>query len=68
MPLDAWMDTSWLDEYERLSADEAIALAQRQERLFRVIRPDDPTTADLNKQRLNIALRDDGSLAGFRAG
>jgi hypothetical protein len=62
------MDTTWLDEYQGLSADQAIELAQRQERLYRVLRPDDPTTADLCKQRLNILLRDDGSLIGVRAG
>jgi hypothetical protein len=62
------MDTSWLEEHQGLSAANALALAQRQERLYRVIRPDDPMTADLSNQRLNILLRDDGSLVGFRAG
>jgi hypothetical protein len=67
MPVDPWIDTTWLDEYQRLSADQAIELAQRQERLYRVIRPNDPITADLNKQRLNVMLSDDGSLIGFTA-
>jgi hypothetical protein len=68
MLLDPWMDTTWLDDYQGLSADQAIELAQRQKRMYRVIRPDDPITTDLSKQRLNIVLREDGSLIGFRAG
>jgi hypothetical protein len=62
-----WIDTTWLDDYGALSAEEAVALAHQQERSFRVLRPDDPITADFNPQRLNINLGDDGSLIGFTA-
>jgi hypothetical protein len=67
MSPDLWIDTTWLDDYGPLSAEEAIALAHQQERSFRVIRPDDLITADFNPQRLNVMLGDDGSLIGFTA-
>jgi Peptidase inhibitor I78 family len=61
------MDTTWLDDYRSLSAEEAKALAHQQGRSVRVLRPDDPITADFSAQRLNIMLADDGSLIGFKA-
>jgi hypothetical protein len=67
VPPEPWLDTSWLDEYRGLFAEESMALAQQQQRPFRVIRPDSAITADLNKQRLNIILGDDDSLIRFEA-
>jgi hypothetical protein len=63
-----WLDTSWLEGYRGASADEAVALAQQQQRQFRIVRPDSAITTDLNKQRLNIVVDDGGSLIGFEAG
>jgi hypothetical protein len=67
VPPDAWEDTSWLDDYQDLSAEDAEKLARSQQRAFRVIRPRTLHTADRNIQRLNILLDDDGSLICFKA-
>jgi hypothetical protein len=67
VPPDAWEDASWLDEYQRLSAEEAETLARNQQRAFQVIRPRTLRTMERDSQRLNIFLDDDGSLIGFTA-
>jgi len=63
-----FLDRSWLAKYHGLSLDEAQMLAASERRPLRVLRPSDPVTADLNPQRLNLLLDDDGELAAIRAG
>jgi hypothetical protein len=65
---DEWEDTSWLDDYRGLSAEEAETLARSQQRAFRVIRPRTLRTMERDGQRLNIFLDEDGSFTGFTAG
>lgn len=60
--------TAWLAEYEGLDLVDATALAERQAREVRVIRPGDAITLDLRPQRLNLELDSSGELLRVRAG
>lgn len=64
-----WQEwTAWLRGYEALGLEQALALAVSEHRRYRVIRPADAVTLDLNSSRLNLWLDDDGNLARMTAG
>jgi hypothetical protein len=63
-----YQDRSWLVTYQGLSVEQAQERAAAERRPIRVLRPGDPTTADLNAGRLNLHLDSDGQLVEIRAG
>lgn len=61
-------DTSWVADYDGLSAEQAIALAEQQERPYRVIAPGSVITLEMRRNRLNIHVDERGTVTRFTAG
>jgi hypothetical protein len=53
---------SWLAAYHGLSVEECRALARRERRIIRVITPHSGLTLELNRERVNIWLADEGQV------
>jgi len=61
-------DTSWVNEYDGLELDTALARANEEGRLVRVLHPGQPMTLDWRPTRLNIYVDESGAATRFTAG
>jgi len=61
-------DRTWIERYRGLSLDALVDLAREDGRPVRVIRRDEPMSADLRCARLNVVVDDAGDLIEVSAG
>ena len=58
----------WLERYNGLSVEAAVALAADEGRPVRVLHPGDVVTLEFQPDRVNLQLDNDGALARVTAG